>query len=60
MDSGEVALLPTGLPMHWQWSGQVQSLHVAIDAAVADALLADATGEQVELPPRICFDEQSR
>jgi AraC family transcriptional regulator len=30
MSSGEVALLPAGLPMRWQWRGQVQSLHVTI------------------------------
>jgi AraC family transcriptional regulator len=58
MHSGEVALLPAGLPMHWQWSGQVQSLHVAIDAAAADALLADATGEPVELPAAHLLDDR--
>ena len=55
----EVALLPAGLPMHWQWSGQVQSLHVSIDAAVASGLLADpGTGEQVELLAAHLLDDR--
>jgi AraC family transcriptional regulator len=58
MRSGEVALLPAGLPMHWQWRGQVQSLHVAIDAAVADVLLADAAGRAVEMPAVQLLDDR--
>jgi AraC family transcriptional regulator len=58
MSAGEVAVLPAGLPMRWQWDGAVQSLHVSIDDSRADALAAELMGgPTVELAPSFVIDD---
>jgi AraC family transcriptional regulator len=53
MPSGELAVLPAGLPMDWQWEGTVQSLHVCVDTAVAHDLTAGLLNRaRVEVVPQ--------
>jgi AraC family transcriptional regulator len=52
MPAGEVSILPAGLPMAWQWAGDVQSLHVRVSSASADDLAGGLLRRgHVDIPP---------
>ena len=52
---GHLSVLPAGLPMTWQWTGPVQSLHVSVAADVADIF---ASGQPpLEIPAPFLLDD---